>query len=109
MEKSTDYCIVYVTCDSFDNARNISKIIVSEKIAACCTMVSNVLSVFEWDNAVEERTEFMLIIKTIKANLQLLEDRVVQLHKDKIPEIIAVDIAEGHGPYLQWIKSTTEQ
>lgn len=106
MKKVSNYRIVYVTTDSLKSAQQIAKILVSERYAACCSIISNVTSVFEWEGKINERSEFILMIKTKEDKLNQLENRVRELHNDEVPEIIAVNIENGLDKYLDWIDST---
>ncbi|MBX3042575.1 MAG: divalent-cation tolerance protein CutA [Candidatus Kapabacteria bacterium] len=104
--ESNDYKIVYVTTSSIDSASHISKILVNENLAACCTVLPNAISYFQWDNSINERHECLIMIKTTNARLQFLMNRVKELHHDEVPEIIAVEIQDGFKPYLDWISDT---
>ncbi len=104
MENINNYSIVFVTTDSFDNARNIAKIIVSEKIAACCSIVHNVLSIYQWDDTIKESMEYLLIIKTKNVNLNMLETRILEIHNYKVPEIISIPFESVSIPYLKWME-----
>jgi periplasmic divalent cation tolerance protein len=106
MDNSTDFRIVYVSVNSFETAAHISKILVSEKLAACCSIIPHVVSYFAWNNTIQERYEIIVMIKTIKSLLDSLEERIIQLHHDEVPEILAVNIESGSLPYLEWMKNT---
>ncbi len=97
--------IVFITTDSYDNATNIAKILVSEKLAACCSLINNTVSVYKWKGKIEKSNECQVIIKTTKDQLDNLESRIRELHPYEVPEILAVPITEGHEPYLKWINS----
>ena len=107
MEKANDFCIVFVTTSSYDDSSHIMKILISERLAACCTVIQNCVSMFGWDNAIQERHEYLMMIKTTKARLDAMEKRIIELHKDEVPEIIVTDITSGHAPYLNWVKEST--
>ena len=51
--------------------------------------------------------EFLLLIKTTGERFDAVRERIVELHPHELPEVIAVDIAQGHTPYLQWIGAAT--
>ncbi len=104
MENINNYSIIFVTTDTFDIARNIARILVSEKIVACCSIVHNVLSVYEWEGNLKENMEYLLIIKTKKTNLNIVENRIIELHNYEIPEIIAVSLDAVSVPYLKWME-----
>lgn len=106
MEKASEIRIVFITTGSFESARQISKILVTEKLAACCSIFQNVISVFGWHSAIQERTESMIMIKTTKQCLNDLELRVKELHSDEVPEIIAVGLESASETYTLWVKQS---
>lgn len=106
MEKASDFRIIYVTTDSYENAINIANILVSEKLAACCSIVNSVMSIYGWQGDIHKRMEFQLIIKTSKDKLDAVEKRIHELHVDEVPEIIAVELDSGSKLYLDWINQT---
>lgn len=106
MEKGNEFCVVYCNTDTFQNAQQIAKILVSEHLAACVSILPNIISYFGWDNVLQERHEFTLMCKTKKDKLDLLENRILELHSDDVPEIISVDVTFAHQPYLDWVNQS---
>mgnify|MGYP001083730715 CR=1 FL=1 len=104
----TEFIVVFSTVENFFNAHQISKILVAEKLAACCSIIQNITSVFEWEGKVEERKENLLIIKTTREKFESLKTRVKELHTDEVPEIIALNIQDGLPEYLDWIAEVTK-
>jgi periplasmic divalent cation tolerance protein len=109
MEKTTEFRIVFCTIDSFEAAQHISRILVSEKSAACCSIVPNIVSVFTWQGTVNERREYLIIIKTTFDKLEILKKRICELHSDEVPEIISVALDEGLPAYFDWIRQTLNE
>lgn len=107
MEK-TNFILVLVTTETFDLAKQIAKITVTEQLAACCTVVQNCYSIFGWQNTIQERFEALIFIKTTEDKFEALSKRVVELHSDEVPEIIALPIKAGLESYLNWIKQVLE-
>lgn len=109
MKISSNLCVVYCNTDSEENAKLISDHLVQNKIAACVSIFTNVLSVFEWNDKMHHRKEFTMMIKTHKENLNKLESTILDLHPDTVPEIISVAIQDVHEPYQDWILSTIKR
>ncbi len=103
MEKVAEIRIVFVTTDTLQSARHIAKIIVTEGLAACCSIVQNLTSFFSWQNSLHERNEYQLIIKTAESKLIDLEERIIQLSNDEVPEILAIPVDYAHSGYHQWL------
>ncbi len=105
MENTCELRVVFVTTDTFENAQNIGKIVVSERLAACCTLIQNCISIFSWQDTIQESHEYVLMIKTKDTKLNELEKRIIELHNYDLPEIIAVPADYSFGPYLEWVKN----
>ncbi len=108
MQSATSFLVVYVTTNSFDNARNISRILVSEKLAACCTIIHNVLSIYHWQGTIDESMEYLLMIKTSTEKRDLIEQRISEIHPYDVPEIIALNMNSVSAPYMAWLKQVME-
>jgi periplasmic divalent cation tolerance protein len=98
----TLYSVVLVTCPA-SASRKISRAILDEHAAACVNIVPGVESLFLWKGKVEEAKECLLLIKTKTSKLDELERVVRGVHPYEVPEIIALPMARGYGPYLAWI------
>ncbi|MCS7165889.1 MAG: divalent-cation tolerance protein CutA [Candidatus Calescibacterium sp.] len=106
VDKSS-YRVVYITCPNINDAENIARILVNNRIAACVNILPNVRSVYTWRDKVEEAEEVILIIKTVEDNLELLEETVKKYHPYTVPEIISWPIKSGNIEYLKWMNEVT--
>lgn len=97
------FVVVYVTASSPREAERLQLALVEERLAACVTRVGGVSSVYRWEGKVERSGEELLIVKTAKEMLPRLKERVRELHSYSVPEIIALPILDGDGPYLRWL------
>ena len=103
MKDADAFRIVLVTAGSEEEAANIAKALVEERLAACANIVPKIRSVYRWEGKVQDEAEALLIIKTAEAALPALEDRVRALHSYDVPEVISVKLDQGSGPYLDWL------
>ena len=100
---SSPHYLIYVTCGSEENAREIANALVEECLAACVNILPGVQSVYRWEGKLESAPEYLLLIKTRREVFDTLRERVCKLHQYELPEIIAVPIEAGLQPYLNWI------
>ena len=94
--------IVLVTCPAASSDQ-LAKVIVGEGLAACVNIVRQVTSVFSWEGKICSESEELLMIKTHHRCWEKLRDRVKELHSYDIPEIVAIHLADGYKPYLDWL------
>jgi periplasmic divalent cation tolerance protein len=88
-------------------AQEIADVVVAERLAACVNAINPVRSTYVWRSKVERDSEVTLAFKTTADRVAALTARVLALHPYELPEVIslAVEAAEGHAPYLDWVRS----
>ena len=99
--------IVYCCVPDQDVADRIARTLVEESLAACVSRLPGVVSTYRWEGETRIDAELLLLIKTTRARFEALRARIVALHPYELPEIIAVDVALGHEPYLAWVADAT--
>ena len=91
---------------SAEKAAEVARILVEEQLCACVNLIPAVRSIYRWEGAVAEESETLALIKTTNERFPPLADRLRSLHPYEVPEIIALDVADGHAPYLAWVASS---
>ena len=99
--------IVHCSCPDAETAARIARALVEERLAACVQVVPCVVSTYRWQGAVHCADEVLLLIKTTRARLDALTARLPALHPYEVPELLAVDAADGLPQYLEWLDSAT--
>ena len=102
-----EYRIVLCTIDSIKDADELAHNLVKARLAACVNIVSGVTSVYEWENAICEENEYLLIIKTKSDLYKKLETKIKEFHPYEVPEIVSLKIDNGSKSYLDWIEKNT--
>lgn len=103
---STDISIVYISCPA-SAAPALANALIESSLAACVTLLPGVRSVYRWQGKVHSDEEALLLAKTRTDRVGALCERVVADHPHEVPEVIAVEVAQGHAPYLDWVASET--
>ena len=103
---STDALVVLVTVPNAETAERLAEALVGERLAACVNVLGGVRSTYRWKGAVERDDELLCLCKTTRAGFERLRARVVELHPYELPEVVALPIAGGHAPYLDWITAS---
>lgn len=98
-----DALLVLCTCPDSASARHIASVLVEERLAACVNCVPGLTSVYRWKGEVHQDQETLLLIKTRRVRFEAMRGRLVALHPYDVPEVIALDVTEGHRPYLEWL------
>ena len=104
-----EYYVFFVTVPNLEEAKNISKQLVEERLVACVNIVRDIISTYRWEGNIEIDNEFLLIIKTTENMCEPLINRIQEIHSYSNPECIALKIEKGSNKYLNWINEVTKQ
>jgi periplasmic divalent cation tolerance protein len=98
--------MVFCTCPD-DAAGRLASMLVEEGLAACVNLLRGARSIYRWQDRVETATETLMVIKTTAAVYPALERRLAAEHPYDVPEILALQVADGLPAYREWIGSCT--
>lgn len=101
---ATDLLMVHTTCADRDEAEFLARSLVEARLAACASIGAAVRSVYSWDGAIEHDEEVPLMVKTTRGAFEALKTRLVELHSYDVPEILAVEVVDGHAAYMNWAR-----
>lgn len=97
--------LVYVTFPDRETAGQIGSGMVARQLAACVNLCPGVTSIYRWKGEVESAEEVLAVFKTDRACYPALEQAIGELHPYEVPEIVAVELAEGSPAYLEWLSA----
>jgi periplasmic divalent cation tolerance protein len=104
-EAAADVVVVLVACPDEETAGTIADRLVEERLAACVHVTAEGSSIYRWEGNVERARELLLVIKARADRLDELASRIVALHPYEIPEVLALPVAGGLAPYLDWVRA----
>ena len=99
--------LLYVTCKNTEEARQIAKDLVQSKIAACANIIPIIESLYEWDGALQQDAETLLLVKTTAARSEDCQDRIKKIHSYTTPCILELNIGSGNNDYIEWLARQT--
>jgi len=97
------FSLVLTTVKNQAEAKRLSEKLVSEKLAACVSVLPSVNSTYRWHGKLERAKENLLLIKTSNKKLDRLIPRIKELHSYEVPEVLVVPIERGLPEYLKWL------
>ncbi len=101
--------VLLCTCPDAGSADAIARVLVEARLAACVTRIPGAVSTYRWQGQVEQAEEVQLLVKTAHAPLQAVVERLRELHPHELPEIVAVQAADGLPDYLDWVRAETSE
>jgi periplasmic divalent cation tolerance protein len=103
-----DVLTVLTNCPDEESAREIAVALVDLRLAACVNQLAPVRSVFRWQGQVETADEIPLLIKCTRERYPQVEAEIRARHPYSVPEIVALPVVAGYGPYLRWVDDETQ-
>lgn len=108
MSDAKDVYIIFCTVPDRDTGQRIAAHLLEYRLAACVNIVAGLVSVYRWQGEVQTDQEALMIIKATAGDYPALETALRKQHPYELPEILAVPVAEGLPPYLDWVKTKQE-
>jgi periplasmic divalent cation tolerance protein len=104
---ATAHLVALTTAPSEAEARRIVTALVQQRVIACGTILPAATSIYRWKGAIEEAAEVVVLLKTRAERWDQLRAQLAELHPYEVPELIALPVTGGHGPYLDWLQAET--
>ena len=102
----TDLLMVYITCTSLEQARQIGLHLLEKRLAACINIFPEMQPMYFWPpktGHIDEGKEIVLIAKTNESKYGLLEKEIYKIHTEEIPCIIALPVKHVGKKYYEWL------
>lgn len=95
--------VVFITTGTGEEARKVGQALIEQRAAACVNIVSNITSIFRWQEVLQTDQEHLLIVKTRASKVKEIVRLVKEVHSYEVPEVIALPVIGGNQEYLEWI------
>ncbi len=99
----TNIHLVITTTDNLETAEKIASTIVESGLSRCA-QYDKVQSIYSWQGNIQKAGEYRLHIKAVSSNIDAIKNTILRLHNYALPEIVVINIDDGHQPYLDWLK-----
>jgi periplasmic divalent cation tolerance protein len=105
----SEHVVALSTVGTAEDAERLARALVERRLAACVNVVPGLVSVYRWQGAVEREEERLLLIKTRAERVDALRRALVELHPYELPELVVLDVRDGHPPYLAWVDESVRE
>ena len=103
----SDAVVAMTTLPSADKAAELARRLVEEGLVACVNLIGGVRSIYRWKGEVSDDAEVLCVLKTRRGRIAAVKARLLALHPYEVPELVVLDVIDGHAPYLQWVAEST--
>jgi periplasmic divalent cation tolerance protein len=101
------YIQVFTTAETREDAQQIARAVVEQRLAACAQVIGPVASTYWWQGEIQTAGEWMCVLKSRKALYTQLERAILDVHPYDVPEIVATPLIAGSKGYLSWLEAET--
>jgi len=98
--------LILVTTGGRDDAERLGEALVLEHLAAGCSVVPTVHSIYFWEGQLKREHEALLLVKTVASRAEAVKEFVRTHHEYEVPEVLEIVVDGGSPAYLKWL---TEQ
>ena len=95
--------LVYSFYPKVKQAKEISKLVIKKKLAACVNVNKNINSLYIWKNKMVDENEIELSFKTNDKKVKELISFLELNHPYDCPSIIAFPIKKTNEKFLNWV------
>jgi periplasmic divalent cation tolerance protein len=98
----------WIPCPDPDTAERLGRMAVEHRLAACANILPGLLSLYRWEGQLRREPETVLVLKTTESRRPALTELLAGAHPYQLPAISFFAVADGHPPFLDWVRSETE-
>jgi len=95
--------LVLTTFADEDSAARVVRSLVSEKLAACGTILPGARSLYIWKGNLEDSAEVLVIFKIAASHQEQFCGRLAEIHPYEVPEMITISPERWNEAYGQWV------
>ena len=103
--ESAEVVVVMVSTANQEEAAKIADLVVQSRLAACASTIPTVRSTYWWEGKIVNDQEVLILMKTTSDKVLPLQEAILKVQSNKVPEIIAISVTHGFQPYLDWVRS----
>jgi periplasmic divalent cation tolerance protein len=100
--------VILTTLPAAHDAAVLARTLVDEHLAACVNVLPPMRSTYRWEGAVHQEPEQQLIIKTTRARVAGLQDRLAALHPYDVPEFLVLAVSDASRAYGSWLRESVD-
>ena len=104
-ENRNELVVVLTAFPEDGDPRALSKVLISERLAACVQTYSACRSIYEWRGQLQETVEVPVAIKTMSDCLPKLKERIRSLHPYEVPELVVLETKDSLDEYKRWVNA----
>lgn len=103
-----DAILIYMTCATEAEAKDIVSALLEQELIACGNIMAPHVALYRWQGKMEEGREVAVLMKSRAPLFPRIEAEVKARHSYECPCLLALPVAAGHEPFLQWLANSVK-
>ncbi len=99
--------LLYITASTREEAISLSRELLGLKLVACTNITEHVTSLYHWQGEIEQKTEAVIIAKTLNCYVEEIVTRVKSIHSYNTPCVLVLPVTGGNAEFIDWIGGQT--
>lgn len=100
---TTQAVVILCTAPDEATAQELAALVLSEKLAACVTLLPGATSLYYWEGKMEQEYEVQMLLKSDIDHQQALLACLKSHHPYQTPELLVLPVTHGDSEYLSWL------
>ena len=100
--------VLWTTMPDLRSAKRLARRLVEKKLAACVSVLPNVVSTYHWKKRIETSRETLVMVKTTRTASRAAQKFVLSGHPYELPELILWPVSGGSKAYLSWVEKMVD-
>jgi periplasmic divalent cation tolerance protein len=109
MKPSPELKLIVTTFAREEQATEVVRTLVRERLAACGTLLRGARSIYVWEDKLEDNDEIVVILKTTATLASATAARLKELHPYVVPEILLMTPECANTAYGEWIQESVDE
>lgn len=100
---TTQAVVILCTAPDEATAQDLATLALSEKLAACVTLLPGATSFYYWEGKMEQEYEVQMLLKSDIDHQERLLACLKSHHPYQTPELLVLPFTYGDSEYLSWL------
>jgi periplasmic divalent cation tolerance protein len=108
MRQAAGMIVIYTTFPTENDAKRLGAELVEKRLAACVNIFPGMVSIYQWQNKIENANEVAMIVKTRKELEEQALESIRTGHPYTVPALLVFEPARIAASYLEWLLNETD-
>jgi len=102
------YKLLTTCCPDENSANALANILLERELVASVNILPPMHSLYRWEGKIVADSEVLILMKTVEANMSVIEEEVQRQHPYEVPELLCLPIESGSSVFLKWIDNSVK-